>query len=93
MSNNCTAELVGIQITIEFLNELEHSDPKKRCIYFFIDCQPANMTAFGEKKNTTTSMIEIVTKVKEWCCNDIYSKGNTINEHWVLVIKILGATS
>ena len=34
MSNNCTAELVGKQITIEFLNELEHSDLKKKMYTF-----------------------------------------------------------
>ena len=67
MSPNCTEELIGMQTAMEFLTELKHSFLKERCIHFFIDCQPAIITAF-----------EIVTKIKEYG-KDLYSIGNTIN--------------
>ena len=80
MSNNYTGELVGIQIALEFLSELDHSDLVDRSIHLFTDCQPAIITAFDKKP--PTSKIEIVTKIKE-CCNILYSKGNSMNVHWV----------
>ena len=80
MSNNYTGELVGIQIALEFLSELEKSDLGERSIHFFTDCQPAIITAFENKP--PTSKIEIVTRIKE-CISCLYSKGNTINVHWV----------
>ena len=87
MSNNYTGELVGIQIALEFLSELENSDLGERSIHFFTDCQPAIITAFENKP--PTSKIEIVTRIKE-CLRCLYSKGNTINVHWVPVTKTLG---
>ena len=80
MSNSYTGELVGIQIALEFLSELEKSDLVERSIHFFTDCQPAIITAFENKP--PTSKIEIVTKIKE-CISCLHSKGNTINIHWV----------
>ena len=80
MSNNYTGELVGIQIALEFLSEIDHSDLVDRSIHLFTDCQPAIITAFDKK--TPTSKIEIVTKIKE-CCSHLYFKGNSINVHWV----------
>ena len=79
MSNNYTGELVGIQIALEFLSEIDHSDLVDRSIHLFTDCQPAIITVFDKKP--PTSKIEIVTKIKE-CCN-LYFKGNSINIHWV----------
>ena len=38
MSNNYTDELVGIQIALEFLSELDHSDLVDRSIHLFTDC-------------------------------------------------------
>ena len=61
MSNNYTGELVGIQIVLEFLSEIDHSDLVDRCIHLFTDCQPAIITAFNKKP--PTSKIEIVTKI------------------------------
>ena len=72
MSNNYTGELVYIQIALEFLSEIYHSDLVDRCIYLFTDCQPTIITAFD--KQPPTSKIEIVTKIKE-CCNHLYLKG------------------
>ena len=60
MSNNYTGELVGIQIALEFLSEVDHSDLVDRSIHLFTDCQPAIITAFDKKP--PTSKIEIVTK-------------------------------
>ena len=88
MSNNYIGELVGIQIALEFLSEIYHSDLVDRCIHLFTDCQPTIITAFD--KQPPTSKIEIVTKIKE-CCNHLYLKGNSINVHWVPCIRILGA--
>lgn len=80
MSNNFTGELVGIQLALEFLTELDHSDIQDRTIHFFTDCQPAILTAFDNKIPTTK--IEIVTKIKE-CIAQLNVKRNTINVHWV----------
>ena len=80
MSNNYTGELVGIQIALEFLSEIDHSDLVGRSIHLFTDCQPAIISAFDKKP--PTSKIEIVTKMKE-CCNYLCCKGNSINVHWV----------
>ena len=80
MSNNYTGELVGIQIALEFLSEIDHSDLVDRSIHLFTDCQPAIITAFDRKPSTPK--IEIVTKNKE-CCNHLYFKGNSINVHCV----------
>ena len=49
-------------------------------IHLFTDCQPAIITAFDKKPPTSKS--KIVTKIKE-CCNILYSKGNSMNVHWV----------
>ena len=78
MSNNYTGELVGIQIALEFLSEIDHSDLVGRSIHLFTDCQPAIISAFDKKP--PTSKIEIVTKMKE-CCNYLCCKGNSINVH------------
>ena len=51
-----------------------------RSIHLFTDCQPTIITAFDKKP--PTSKIEIVTKIKEYC-NILYSKGNSMNVHWV----------
>ena len=89
-SNNYAGELVGIQIALEFLSELDHSDLVDRSIHLFTDCQPAIITAFDKKP--PTSKIEIVTKIKE-CCNILYSKGNSMNGIGYQVIRISGAMS
>ncbi|MCW4261357.1 MAG: reverse transcriptase domain-containing protein [Candidatus Thiodiazotropha endolucinida] len=80
MSNNFTGELVGIQLALEFLSELDHSDIKDRTVHFFTDCQPAIITAFDTK--TPTTKIDIVTKIKE-CIAQLNTTGNTLNVHWV----------
>ena len=49
MSNNYTGELVDIQIALEFLPEIDHSDLVDRSIHLFTDCQPAIITAFDKK--------------------------------------------
>ena len=59
MSNNYTGELVGIQIALEFLSKIDHSDLVDRSIHLFTDCQAAIITAFDKKPQT--SKIEIVT--------------------------------
>ena len=48
MSNNYTGELVGIQITLEFLTDLiENTDLRNRNIHIFTDCQAAIISAFN----------------------------------------------
>ena len=47
LSNNYTEELVGIQIGLEFLSELDYV--QNRSIYILTDCQPAIKTAFGNQ--------------------------------------------
>ena len=80
MSNSYTGELVGIQIAVEFLSEIDHSDLVDSSIHLFSDCQPAFITVFDKKPSM--SKIEIVTKIKE-CCNALYSKSNAMNVHRV----------
>ena len=83
MSNSYTGELVGIQIALEFLSEIDHSDLVNSSIYLFTDCQLAFITVFDKKP--PMSKIEIVTKIKE-CCNALYSKRNAfvrrVPGHW-----------
>ena len=80
ISSNYTGELVCIQIALEFLSEIDHSDLVDRSIHLFTDCLPAFITACDKKPST--SNIEIVTKLKE-CCNILYSKGNSVNVYWL----------
>ena len=47
LSNNYTGELVGIQIGLEFLSELDYVE--KRSIHILTDWQPAIKTAFGNQ--------------------------------------------
>ena len=65
ISNNYTGGLVGIQIALKFLSEIDHSDLVDRSIHLFTDCQPAFIIAFDKKP--PKSKIEIVTKIKELC--------------------------
>ena len=80
MINNYAGELVGIQIALEFISQIDHSDLVDSSIYLFTDCQPAFITAFDKKP--PMSKIEIMTKIKE-CSNALYSKRHAMNVHWV----------
>ena len=60
ISNNYTGELVGIQIGLEFISELENI--QNRPIHILRDCQPAIKTAFGN--HLPKNKIEIVFDIK-----------------------------
>ena len=77
-SNNFTGELVGIQISLEFLADV--SEVVKRNIHVFTDCQGAIVLAF--QNQIPTNKIEIVTSIKQHI-TQIAEKGNKILVHWV----------
>ena len=60
ISNNYTGELVGIQIGLEFLSELDSI--QNRHIHILIDCQSAIKTAFGNQ--LPKNKIDIVFDIK-----------------------------
>lgn len=78
MSNNYTGELVGIQISLEFLTEVSNLENKN--IHFFTDCQGAILSAF--QNQIPSNKIEIVTSIKQ-SINQLIEKGNKIHAHWV----------
>ena len=77
-SNNFTGELVGIQISLEFLADV--SEVENRNIHVFTDCQGAIVSAF--QNQIPTNKIEIVTSIKQHIAQ-IGEKGNKIHVHWV----------
>ena len=82
-SNNFTGELVGIQISLEFIadvSEVEFRKQKYSCIRNFTDCQGAIVSAF--QNQIPTNKIEIVTSIKQYIAQ-IGEKGNKIHVHWV----------
>ena len=61
MSNNFTGELVGIQIALEFISDLNGSSSvKDRTIHIFTDCQAAIISAFNSQ--VPNNKIEIILK-------------------------------
>ena len=60
LSNNYTGELVGIQIGLEFLSELDYV--QNRSIHILTVCQPAIKTAFGNQ--LPKNKIDIVFDIK-----------------------------
>ena len=77
-SNNFTGELVGIQISLEFIAGV--SEVENRNIHVFTDCQGAIVSAF--QNQIPTNKIEIVTSIKQHI-TQIGEKGNKIHVHWV----------
>lgn len=81
MGNNYTGELVGIQIALEFLNEIiDTSNISGRNIHIFTDCQAAILTAFNN--HVPKNKIEIILKIKE-SISQLSSRDNHIQVHWV----------
>ena len=78
ISNNYTGELVGIQIGLEFILELENI--QNRPIHILTDCRPAIKTAFGN--HLPKNKIEIVFDIKN-SLGKIWERNNKINVHWV----------
>ena len=78
MGNNYTGELVGIQIGLEFLADLDYV--KERPIHILTDCQPAIRTAFGGQ--LPKRKIETVLSINE-SRSKICGKGNEVKVHWV----------
>ena len=77
-SNNCTGELVGIQISLQFLAEVENL--RGRNIHFFTDCQAAILTAFHSQLPMTK--LEITVDIKQ-LISEIMEIDNMIHVHWV----------
>ena len=78
LSNNYTGELVGIQIGLEFLSELDYV--QNRSIHILTDCQPAIKTAFGNQ--LPKNKIDIVFDIKN-SLGKIQERNNKIIVHWV----------
>ena len=78
LSNNYTGELVGIQIGLELLGDMESI--KNRTVHVLTDCQPAIKTAFGGQ--IPWNKIDILLDIKN-SISKINEKGNEIKVHWV----------
>ena len=78
LSNNYTGELVGIQIGLEFLSELDYV--QNRSIHILTDCQPAIKTALGNQ--LPKNKIDIVFDIKN-SLGKIQERNNKIIVHWV----------
>ena len=57
-SNNFTGEMVGIEISLEFIAGVDHI--QNRDIYIFTDCQGAIVSAFGNHIHVPSNKIELV---------------------------------
>ena len=77
-SNNLRGELVGIQISLEFIADV--SEVENRNIHVFTDCQGAIVLAF--QNQIPTNKIEIVTSIKQHI-TQIGEKGNKKHVHLV----------
>lgn len=77
-SNNYSGEIVGIEIALDFIVNLEYIRNKK--IHIFTDCQAAIYSAFS--KDIPKSKIETVLKIKEILLK-LEEKGNSIDVHWI----------
>ena len=77
-SNNFTGELVGIQISLEFIADV--SEVVNRNIHVVTDCQGAIVLTF--QNQIPTNKIEIVTSIKQHI-TQTGEKGNKIHVHWV----------
>ena len=84
---NFTGELVGIQISLEFIAEVSqvedrdtHSQVEDRDTHIFMDCQGAIISAFHDQ--ITKNKIGMITSIKE-SIQQISEKGNRIHVHWV----------
>ena len=78
IGNNYTGELVGIQIGLEFLAELDYI--QDRSVHILTDCQPAIKTAFGG--HLPKCKIETVININE-SMSKICERGNEVKVHWV----------
>ena len=78
IGNNYTGELVGIQIGLEFIADLEYV--QNRSVHILTDCQPAIKTAFGG--HLPSCKIETVISINE-SMNKICGRGNEVKIHWV----------
>ena len=78
IGNNYTGELVGIQIGLEFLAELDYI--QDRSVLILTDCQPAIKTAFGG--HLPKCKIETVISINE-SMSKICERGNEVKVHWV----------
>ena len=76
--NNYIGELVGIQISLQILAEIDKL--RGRNIRFFTDCQAAILTAFHNQLPMTK--IEITMDIKQ-LISEIMEKDNMIHVHWV----------
>ena len=74
-SNNYTGDLVGIQISLQFLAEIDNL--RGRNIHFFTDCQAAILTAVHNQVPMTK--IEITMDIKQ-LISEIMKKDNKIRE-------------
>ena len=77
IGNNYTGELVGIQIGLEFIADLEYV--QNRSVHILTDCQPAIKTAFGG--HLPSCKIETVISIHE-SMNKICGRGNEVKIHW-----------
>ena len=71
-------ELVGIQIGLELLGDMESI--KNRTVHIRTDCRPSIKTAFGGQIPRSKNLIEILLYIKN-SISKINENGNEINAH------------
>ena len=81
IGNNYTGELVGIQIGLEFIADLDNvRDRSVHMDHILTDCQPAIKTAFGGQ--LPKCKIETIISINE-SMSKICGGGNEVKVHWV----------
>ncbi|XP_053379939.1 uncharacterized protein LOC123561196 [Mercenaria mercenaria] len=77
-SNNYSGEIVGIEIALEFLADINTITGRK--IHIFTDCQAAIMSAFC--KEIPTNKIEAISNIKKYLAA-IEERQNHTEVHWI----------
>ena len=75
--NNYIGELVGIQSALHHISEQEEL---WKDIHFFIDCQPAIVSAFGS--DTPRNKEDIILQIRQMTAS-LEDKGHILSIHWI----------
>ena len=70
-------ELVGILVALHHISEQEEL---RKDIHFFIDCQPAIVSAFGS--DTPRNKVDIILQLRQMTAS-LVDKGHIVSIHWI----------
>ena len=77
--NNYIGELVGILIHVA-LHHISEQEELRKDIHFFIDCQPAIVSAFGS--DTPRNKVDIILQIRQMTAF-LEDKGHILSIHWI----------